>query len=376
MKNLTSIYSLATVCLASLLLWSCGGASGENPGSEYMPDMAHSIAYEANYNSYYLNNTWDGEEAYRSYAGPRKPVKGTVARGYLPSKYQNLEDYRTAADETHVALQEKVRAMMMADASIQNELIPASKKELEKVLLEGGHLYSINCQVCHGEELDGNGVLYNEGEGKYSAKPANLINEEFTTATDGRFLNAILHGKGMMQSHVDKMSPMERWKVIHYIRSMQATKNGTEYNPVGNVNVAPTAVSLEASFEALINDVKTGAVTGKDLKIELDNVLYSVGKAELKAESYGTLNSLVSLLTANPSVKIEISGHTDNTGDATENLQLSEGRAHAVYDYLVGHGIATERLAYKGYGDTEPLVSNDTEEGLKQNRRTELKIVQ
>jgi len=157
---------------------------------------------------------------------------------------------------------------------------------------------------------------------------------------------------------------------------MQATKNGTEYNPVGNVNVAPTAVSLEASFEALINDVKTGAVTGKDLKIELDNVLYSVGKAELKAESYGTLNSLVSLLTANPSVKIEISGHTDNTGDATENLQLSEGRAHAVYDYLVGHGIATERLAYKGYGDTEPLVSNDTEEGLKQNRRTELKIVQ
>ena len=376
MKNLTSIYSLATVCLASLLLWSCGRAGGENTGSEYMPDMTHSIAYEANYSSYYYNNTWDGEEVYRAYAGPRKPVKGTVARGYLPSKYQKLEDYRTSADELHVTLQEKVRGMMMADASIQNEVKPTSKAELEKALAQGAHLYSINCQVCHGEELDGNGVLYNEGAGKYSAKPANLVNEEFTTATDGRFLNAILHGKGMMQSHADKMSPMERWKVIHYIRSKQAEKNGTEYNPVGNMNVAPSAVSLEASFEALMNEVKTGTATAADLKIELDNVLYSVGKAELKAESYATLNSLVSLLTANASVKIEISGHTDNTGVASENLQLSEDRAHAVYDYLVGHGIAAERLAYKGYGDTQPMGSNDTEDGKKENRRTELKIVQ
>ena len=249
MKNLTSIYSLATICLASLLLWSCGRAGGEDTGSEYMPDMTHSIAYEANYNSYYYNNTWDGEEAYKSYAGPRKPVAGTVARGYLPSKYQKLEDYRTSAEETHVALQEKVRLMMMADPEIKNELILDSKAELEKMLAEGKNLYSINCQVCHGEELDGNGILYNEGEGKYSAKPANLVNEEFSTATDGRFLNAILHGKGMMQPHADKMSPMERWKVIHYIRSKQAEKNGTEYNPVGNVNVAPAVDSSEAPIQ-------------------------------------------------------------------------------------------------------------------------------
>jgi outer membrane protein OmpA-like peptidoglycan-associated protein len=340
-----------------------------------MPDMAHSIAYEANYNSYYYNNTWDGEEAYRSYAGPRKPVKGTVARGYLPSKYQKLEDYRTSTEETHVALQEKVRGMMMADASIKNELFPADKIELERTLVEGAHLYSINCEVCHGEKLDGNGVLYNEGEGKYSAKPANLVNEEFSGATDGRFLNAILHGKGMMQSHADKMSPMERWKVIHYIRSKQAEKNGTEYNPIANVNVAPTVVSLEESFKALMSKVKTGEAKAEGLKIELENVSYSVGKAELKEASYGALNSLVSLLTANPSVKVEISGHVYKVGDSAENLQLSEDRAHAVCDYLTEHGIAADRLAYKGYGDTQP-AANDIEEGMKQNRRTELKIVQ
>lgn len=374
MKNLTSIYSLATVCFSSLLLWSCGRASGEFTGSEYMPDMAHSIAYEANHNVYYYNNTWDGEEAYMNYAGPRKPVEGTVARGYLPSTYQNLEDYRTSADESHVALQEKVRDMLMKDPSIQNPVRPDSKEALEKVLGDGAHLYSINCEVCHGEELDGNGVLYNEGEGKYSAKPANLVNADMAGSTDGRILNAILHGKGMMQSHADKMSPTERWKVIHYIRSMQAEKNGVEYNPIGNVNVAPAAVSLEESFTALLNQAKADG-EAKELKLELDNVLYSVGKAELKSESYATLNSLVALLTSNPAVKIEISGHTDNTGDAAKNLQLSEDRAHAVYDYLVGHSIEAGRLAYKGYGVTQPIASNDTDEGKKQNRRTEIKIV-
>lgn len=374
MKNLTSIYSLATVCLASLLLWSCGRAGGEDTGSEYMPDMAHSIAYEANYNSYYYNNTWDGEEAYRSYAGPRKPVKGTVARGYLPSKYQKLEDYRTSEEETHVALQEKVWEMMKTDASIQNEIVPASKEELEKVLAQGAHLYSINCEVCHGEKLDGNGVLYNEGEGKYSAKPANLVNEEFSAALDGRFLNAILHGKGMMQSHADKMSPMERWKVIHYIRSMQAEKNGKEYSPMGKVNVSPKA-SLQESFNAMISELKAKNDV-QDLKINLDNVLYSPGKAELQSTSFQTLNDLVTLLNANPTVNIEISGHTDNSGDSTENLELSAARAQAVYQYLIDHNIVAERLSYKGYGDTQPVVSNDTEEGKKQNRRTELKIVQ
>lgn len=374
MKNLTSIYSLATVCFSSLLLWSCGRASGNFTGSEYMPDMAHSIAYEANHNLYYYNNTWDGEEEYVGYAGPRKPVKGTVARGYLPSKYQNLEDYRTSADETHVALQEKVRDMMMADASLQNPIQPTSKKELEKELTNGATLYKVNCQVCHGEELDGNGVLYNEGEGKYSAKPANLVNDDMMGSTDGRILNAILHGKGMMQSHADKMTPMERWKVIHYIRSMQAAKKGVEYNPVGHVNVAPT-VSLEESFTALLNEAKAGGDAAKELKLELNNVLYSVGKADLKSESSVTLNSLVALLTANPDVKIEISGHTDNTGDSAKNLQLSEDRAHSVYDYLVDHNIAADRLSYKGYGDTKPVASNDTEEGKKQNRRTEIKIV-
>jgi mono/diheme cytochrome c family protein len=248
MKNLTSIYSLATVCFASLLLWSCGAADGKISGTEYMPDMTHSIAYEANLNSYYDHNTWGGEEDYAKYAGPHKPVVGTVARGFLPTAYQNLEDFRasSSSEESHAVLQEKVRKLMMADASLVNPIRPTSAKELARVLIDGKTLYTVACSVCHGEEVDGNGILFDGGDGKYTAKPANLVSDEFTASLDGRYLNAILHGKGMMQQHRDKLTPIERWKVIHYIRSVQAENSGTEYDPAGNVNIAPTETQEEA----------------------------------------------------------------------------------------------------------------------------------
>jgi len=260
MKNLTSIYSLATVCFASLLLWSCGPADGDFSGSEYMPDMTHSIAYESNLNSYYYQNTWDGEEDYVKYAGPHRPVEGTVARGFLPSKYQNLDDYRedSSSEESYAALQEKVRKLMMADASIVNPIRPTSADELARVLQNGKDLYTVACEVCHGEDLDGDGILFNSGDGKYSAKPANLVNDEFIASPDGRFLNAILHGKGMMQQHKDKLTPIERWKVIHYIRAVQAKNSGEEYDPTAKVNVTPTATDEEPADDGEPTDADAG----------------------------------------------------------------------------------------------------------------------
>lgn len=374
MKTITSLYPLAAVCVASALLWSCTQANGDSTGTEYMPDMAHSIAYEANHDVYYYNNTWGDVEDYEAFAQPRKPVDGTVARGYLPNKYQRLDDFREVPEETHAAIQERVRNLMMTDPELVNPVKPTTKEELERVLAEGQHLYTINCEVCHGEELKGNGVIYGGGDGPYSAKPANLVeDEDIVNSADGRYLNAILHGKGQMQSHADKMSPLERWKVIHYIRSMQAAAAGTEYNPVGEMEEG--AIDLKTSFSNLLKKQKAG-YRAEDLKLELNNVLYNTGKAELKASSYQTLDELVAILIEFPEIKIEIDGHTDAQGDAAENMQLSEDRAHSVYDYLVGKGIAAERLAYKGYGSTMPVATNETERGMAMNRRTEIKIIQ
>lgn len=108
--------------------------------------------------------------------------------------------------------------------------------------------------------------------------------------------------------------------------------------------------------------------------VVLKNVYFNTDKYDLLNESKVELNKLAELLRANPSMKIEIGGHTDNVGNKTYNQKLSENRAKAVYDYLILQGIAAARLSYKGYGDTMPIADNSTEQGRALNRRTEFKV--
>lgn len=108
--------------------------------------------------------------------------------------------------------------------------------------------------------------------------------------------------------------------------------------------------------------------------IALRNIFFDTGKSTLRPESNSELDRLVKLLNDVPSLKIEISGHTDNTGSAKLNEQLSKDRAEAVVVYLKGKGIAAARLTSEGYGASKPIASNATEDGRQENRRTEFKI--
>jgi outer membrane protein OmpA-like peptidoglycan-associated protein len=83
----------------------------------------------------------------------------------------------------------------------------------------------------------------------------------------------------------------------------------------------------------------------------------------------------VQLMQDNPTVKIQIEGHTDNVGTASDNMKLSENRAKAVVSYLISKNISITRLTSKGFGATKPIADNKTDEGKAQNRRTELKVV-
>ncbi|MDX5320636.1 MAG: OmpA family protein [Bacteroidota bacterium] len=117
----------------------------------------------------------------------------------------------------------------------------------------------------------------------------------------------------------------------------------------------------------------------KKLKVDehvvLNNVFFDVDKYDLKSESRVELDKLVDFMNANPSLKIEIGGHTDNTGNPGANQKLSEDRARSVYAYLVEKGINANRLRFKGYGANKPIATNDSEEGRKKNRRTEYRII-
>jgi outer membrane protein OmpA-like peptidoglycan-associated protein len=108
--------------------------------------------------------------------------------------------------------------------------------------------------------------------------------------------------------------------------------------------------------------------------IVLNNIFYESDKYNLKAESNAELEVVVKMLEKNPSLKVEIGGHTDNSGNEEKNRVLSENRAKSVYDYLVSRNISADRVSYKGYASTKPVAGNDTPEGRSKNRRTELVV--
>jgi outer membrane protein OmpA-like peptidoglycan-associated protein/tetratricopeptide (TPR) repeat protein len=108
--------------------------------------------------------------------------------------------------------------------------------------------------------------------------------------------------------------------------------------------------------------------------VVLNNIFFETNSYELKDESKTELNTLIDLLTKNPTLRIEIGGHTDNTGIEKENEVLSQNRAKSVNDYLVAKGISADRLSYKGYASTKPIADNKTDEGRAKNRRTEFKV--
>lgn len=114
----------------------------------------------------------------------------------------------------------------------------------------------------------------------------------------------------------------------------------------------------------------------KDESVVLHNVFFDVESFELKPESRVELNKLAEFLNLQPSVKIEISGHTDNTGLRQNNITLSENRAKAVRQYLIEKGINANRLSFKGYADTKPIADNNTEVGRQKNRRTEYRVIE
>ena len=116
-------------------------------------------------------------------------------------------------------------------------------------------------------------------------------------------------------------------------------------------------------------------VEGKSAPVVLNNVFFETGSATLKNASITELTRLHQLLKDNPGLKIRINGHTDNIGNEEDNLKLSEARAKAVYDFLVEKGIPENRLQYKGFGESAPVDTNETEEGRKKNRRTEFELI-
>ena len=107
----------------------------------------------------------------------------------------------------------------------------------------------------------------------------------------------------------------------------------------------------------------------------LDHVHFDFGKASLRPESFHELDELVDFMKNKETVKIEVGGHTDNVGNDAENLLLSQQRADAIRNYLIKKGVNTSRVIAKGYGATQPIAENTTDQGRQKKRRTEIHIL-
>ncbi len=151
--------------------------------------------------------------------------------------------------------------------------------------------------------------------------------------------------------------------------SVSANKEGFFFH--SELFDVPTA----AKFQTIKKDIELKPIE-KGAKIVINNIFFETGKATLSPQSNVELEKAVDLLKTNPTMTIEVGGHTDNVGDDAYNMKLSHDRAKSVREYLVKAGIAGERIQAKGYGESNPIATNDTEDGRKANRRTEFVILE
>jgi outer membrane protein OmpA-like peptidoglycan-associated protein len=137
-----------------------------------------------------------------------------------------------------------------------------------------------------------------------------------------------------------------------------------------NVDIPKT----QKAYQEIIKDIKLVPLKVGS-KIILKNIFFDFDKSTLRPISKAELNRLVKILNDNPNMRIRIGGHTDNYGSDEYNQKLSENRAGSVVQYLIEAGIDKKRLEYKGYGESEPIDTNETPQGRQNNRRTEFEIL-
>ncbi len=157
--------------------------------------------------------------------------------------------------------------------------------------------------------------------------------------------------------------------ILPYGKNYGFSANAQGFIPVSeNLDLTAIAAYKEINRDLYLVPIQVGET------VRLNNIFFDFGKSTLRAESFPELNRIVSLMSLNPALEIEIAGHTDNTGADNFNLQLSDERAKAVKAYIISKGISETRISAKGYGKTKPVAGNDTEAGKQLNRRVEFTI--
>ncbi|MCP4311101.1 MAG: OmpA family protein, partial [Bacteroidetes bacterium] len=222
-----------------------------------------------------------------------------------------------------------------------------------------------------------------EGNKRGFLTPPELPVLDTNLVVTGRVLDTIDGFKPVIASltYIDANGSIQPVKAVtndsgvYVARLPEATIYGVEINATGYLYFLDIVDLLgQNGEEKLIQDFYLQKIE-VGTKVVLKNIYFETGKAVLRPESNEALDLVVRFLENNPDMKLEISGHTDNTGSLRINQKLSRERAKSVVTYLVGRGIPDTMLVYEGYADTEPVAPNDNPEGREKNRRVEFKVL-
>ena len=185
--------------LAGLVIAAAGCSDVKRkPGKVYMPDMAYSRAYE----------TYSTNPVFADGRTNQEPVAGTIKRG---------EQYPVHLEKDAVG----DTANYYASRSLPNPIDTLNADQLK----EAERVYLINCGICHGAKLDGNGPLWKDGDGPYPSKPAQLVGDaKYEAMPEGQMFYSITYGKNLMGSYASQLTPKQRWEVITYIKTKQGKK--------------------------------------------------------------------------------------------------------------------------------------------------------
>jgi mono/diheme cytochrome c family protein len=206
-------------CLAvTALAVSC---SNRNPGHAYMPDMTYSRAYET-YAPVQERLNESGAESQPNFHGG--PVPGAIARGDMPGS----------------TLLKDTTGSYASSAALAN---PLASGTLD--LKEAERLYLVNCGICHGAKLDGNGPLWKDGNGPYPAAPKNLMGDDMKATSVGTIFHVATYGKGQMGSYASQLTTKQRWMVAAYVKSKQG--GGAAATPAAGDSTAAKAPAVKTA---------------------------------------------------------------------------------------------------------------------------------
>ncbi len=285
---------------------------------------------------------------------------------------KNLDDFN--ADNIVLPVNKKVRVRITARDVLHNFYLPHFRVKMDAV--PGLPTFFVFTPTKTTEEYRENLRKYKEYQAL--SDPNDPNSEPMWKAFNFELACAELCGTGhySMRKLVTIVSEQEYEAWLKTQKSTYlATIRNTEEDPfIGQVLNVEVTERRAAFFSEVDKVLKADSLVGKQT-LRLNNISFETGGAKLTSGSKYELDNLIELMVNNSKVTLEIAGHTDNTGDAASNLQLSYSRAAAVRDYLVNKGVEASRLKALGLGQTKPIDSNETEAGRMNNRRTEFKIL-